>query len=515
MDRDQILEQLEAFELELCTEHLQHLVGLKEEINSAPIYEKYPELFSIDNVKECKKLVETTSGLEKRKNLYLLGSLIGSFMSEPLKELSDERDTFEAKAVVAVDGKDVPFRQIGIMISNEPKHSERKRLFELSLDIKKKMEAYDKKMLEEEWKLAKKTGFPDYTSIFSYVKDTDYDKMAVQMRKFLVDTDALFTKLIETEMGKIGVPTEDAAGYDISFWIRNPKFDPYFKKEQLAPSLKETLRGLGFDLDKQDNIKVDIEDRPGKVPRAFCMPLRIPEEVHLVIKPSGGQNDYKSMYHECGHSEHYANSSADLPFEFKHMGSHCVSETYAFTFEHIIMTEEWLSHHTKMDAATRREFLEFDMTVKLFFLRRYATKLLYELKLHCGDLTRIGGDFEPVKGKKGKEAKYKDMSECYCDMLSKACKVKIHPINWASDVDGGYYSADYLRAWMLEVQLQQHMRKSYGKDWMHKTAAGDFLLKLWKDANKPTPLELAKAFGYDTIDMGIMTEEVIEFFGRK
>ena len=80
---------------------------------------------------------------------------------------------------------------------------------------------------------------------------------------------------------------------------------------------------------------------------------------------------------------------------------------------------------------------------------------------------------------------------------------------------GGYYSADYLRAWMLEVQLQQHMRKSYGKDWMHKTAAGDFLLKLWKDANKPTPLELAKAFGYDTIDMGIMTEEVIEFFGRK
>ena len=78
------------------------------------------------------------------------------------------------------------------------------------------------------------------------------------------------------------------------------------------------------------------------------------------------------MYHECGHSEHYANSSADLPFEFKHMGSHCVSETYAFTFEHIIMTEEWLSHHTKMDAATRREFLEFDMTVKLFFLRRYA-----------------------------------------------------------------------------------------------------------------------------------------------
>lgn len=510
MDRETILQQLEAFELEICREHLAHSVGLKEDLNSAPIYDKYPGLFALENVKECKKLVDSTTGLEKRKNLYLLGSLIGSFMSEPLKELSDERDTFEAKAVVDVDGKDVPFRQIGIMISNESRHSERKRLFELTLDLKKKMEAYDKKMLEEEWELAKKTGFNDYTSIFSFVKDCDYDKMAAQMRKFLVETDGLYEQLISEEMEKIGVPMDDAAGYDISFWIRNPRFDRYFKKEDLVPSLKETLKGLGIDLESQDNIKVDIEDRPGKVPRAFCMPLRIPEEVHLVIKPSGGQNDYKSMYHECGHSEHYANSSADLPFEFKHMGSHCVTETYAFTFEHLIMTDEWLSRHTKMDSKTRRDFLEFDMTVKLFFLRRYATKLLYELKLHRGDLASLDDRFEPVSGKK-----YKDMSECYSDMLSKACKVKIHPINWASDVDGGYYSADYLRAWMLEAQLKEHLKEAFGNDWMHKTEAGDFLKSLWKDANKPTPLELAKAFGRASIEMDILTEEVKGFFATK
>lgn len=507
MDIDTLRLQLEEFDLELSREHLQHLVGLKQDLNSAPIYDKYPGLFSLENIQEVQKEYGSSKGLERRQNLYLLGAVINSFMSEPLKELSDKRDTVEAKAVVDVDGKEIPFRQIGIIISNEPDHKERKRLFMLSLDQKKKLQQYDKKILQAEWALAKKAGFKDYTSLYSFVKDCDYDKMAGQMQKFLVDTGPLYLSLIKKEIQKINVPFEDAEGFDISFWIRNPAFDPYLTKENLVPSLKETLKGLGIDLDKQENINLDVEERPAKVSRAFCMPLRIPEEVHLVIKPCGGQNDYKSLYHECGHSEHYANSSADLSFEFKQLGSHCISETYAFTFEHITMTEEWLKHHTKMDAKTRREFQEFDMTVKLFFLRRYASKLLYELKLHMGDLTRLDDLFNPVKGKR-----YKDMAECYSDILGKAVKVKIHPVSWASDVDGGYYCADYLMAWILEAQLKAHLQKDYGKDWIHNPKAGEFLKSLWKDANKPTPLELANRLGYKEIDMEVMTREVKGFF---
>ena len=502
-----IRSQLESFELELSREHLQHLVGIKEELNSAPIYNKYPELFSLKNVKDVRKIVDGSSGLERRRNLYLLGALINSYLSEPLKELSDKRDTFEAKATVKVGKKDVAFRQIGVLISNTKSHAERKRLFALSLPVKEKIMEFDKTMLEKEWELAAKTGFPDYTAAYSFVKECDYERMADEMRRFLADTDILYERLIKEAMESIEVPLKNAEGFDISFWIRNPSFDPYFIKENLVGSLKQTLNGFGFELDKQKNIELDVEDRPQKVPRAFCMPLRVPEEVHLVIKPSGGQNDFKSLYHEAGHSEHYANSSADLPFEFKHLGSHCVSETYAFTFEHIIMTREWLKRQTEMDENTVSDFLRFDMTVKLFFLRRYATKLLYELKLHRGDLARVDGAFSPTKGKP-----YKNMAECYADMLSKAAKVKIHAINWASDVDGGYYSADYLRAWILEAQLKSYLKKTFGENWIENKKAGAFLQSLWKDGNQPSPIELSKQFGFKEISVDILTHEIMEFF---
>lgn len=507
MDVETIRNSLEEFEFEISTEHLQHMVGLKEELNAAPIYDKYPALFSIKNVRDLKRLVDTSTGIDRRKNIYLLGALINGFMSEPIKNLSDKRDTFEAKASVDVDGKAVPFRNMGVLISNTESHAKRKRLFDLSLPIKEKMMGFDKTILEKEWALAKKTGFLDYTSIYSFIKECDFNDLNSTMRMFLVQTEKLYEGLISQAMTSIGVPMDQAEGFDISFWIRNPSFDLFFKKDVLVSSLEETLKGLGFDLLKQSNIRLDVEDRPAKVPRAFCMPLRVPDEIHLVMKPSGGQNDYKSLYHEAGHSEHYANTDPDLPFEFKYLGSHCVSETYAFIFEHIIMTREWLEANTVMSEKIIQDFLQFDMTVKLFFLRRYAAKLVYELKLHSQDLTMLDSQFNHIVGKS-----YPDMASCYSDLLSKAAKVKIHPVNWASDVDGGFYCADYLRAWILEAQLKSYMKKNFGTDWIKNPKSGEFLTSLWRKGNQPIPIELSNSFGHSVLDIDILTRELFGFF---
>ena len=63
---------------------------------------------------------------------------------------------------------------------------------------------------------------------------------------------------------------------------------------------------LGIDLDAQANVELDVEARPGKVPRAFCAPIRVPGRVVLVMLPQGGQDDYRALFHEAGHAEHFA-----------------------------------------------------------------------------------------------------------------------------------------------------------------------------------------------------------------
>ncbi len=60
-----------------------------------------------------------------------------------------------------------------------------------------------------------------------------------------------------------------------------------------------------------------------------------PDEVYLVIAPVGGRDDYGALFHEAGHTEHYANVDPALPFEFRHLGDNSVTESFAFLLEHL------------------------------------------------------------------------------------------------------------------------------------------------------------------------------------
>ena len=64
-----------------------------------------------------------------------------------------------------------------------------------------------------------------------------------------------------------------------------------------------------FDLDEQRNVELDVEQRPTKSPRAFCSPIEVPDRVVLVIQPIGGPDDWHALFHEAGHTEHFAHTS--------------------------------------------------------------------------------------------------------------------------------------------------------------------------------------------------------------
>ena len=62
----------------------------------------------------------------------------------------------------------------------------------------------------------------------------------------------------------------------------------------------------------------------------------MPGRVVLVIYPQGGQDDYRALFHEAGHTEHFANTSPELPAEHRLLGDNGVTEGFAFLFEHLL-----------------------------------------------------------------------------------------------------------------------------------------------------------------------------------
>jgi hypothetical protein len=68
-------------------------------------------------------------------------------------------------------------------------------------------------------------------------------------------------------------------------------------------------------------------------------------------------------------------------------------------------------------------------------------------------------------------------------------------------MDAGFYSADYLRAWVRSAQLKASLRQEIGADWWCNPKTGDLLRDLFREGTKPTSEEIAGRLGFDPLDM--------------
>src|SRR5262249_30258777 len=156
---------------------------------------------------------------------------------------------------------------------------------------------------------------------------------------------------------------------DMPWLFRAPGLDPLFGEDRLVDSFAETPAGLGIDLAAQPGVHLDTERRPTKSPRAFCAVPRVPDEVYPAVPPVGGREDFAALFHEGGHTEHYANVDRGLPFEARHLGDNSITESFAFLLEHLTFDPGWLEARLGVDDSA--PVVEHARAEQLVYLRRY------------------------------------------------------------------------------------------------------------------------------------------------
>jgi oligoendopeptidase F len=497
-----LVADLQKFDEALSREHYLNSSGQKDELESSKIYKQFKHLFSKEHIAEASKSVSD------KKGRLLYDAFVGNFIGNQLKGITDKANSYEAAATIDVNGQRVPFRQVQSLVMNEDIREKRKIIFEATKPVKKKLTSFEKRSWKKVYQLVQELSGKSYVDYLSFIKDVEYDKLAEQLRDFLVKTEDLHKSQIEKNMASVGVRLKDAQPYDYAYFARAKPFDAFFQKEKLVGIAKNFWKNFGFDLDHQKNVIVDVEERPKKVPRAFCMPVRVPEEVILVIKPQGGQDDYQAFFHESGHTEHFANADASLPYEFKHLGDHSVSESYAFLIEYLLANNLFLQKHLGMSESDAHKFSHFIMEQKLQAFRRYAAKVIYELKLHRNNLAKLDDKFQPTAGE------YASPAKMYVDLLTKATKINYKPESFLLDVDSGLYAADYCRAWMFEVMIRKKLEEKFGKAWFENKDAAVFMKEMWKWGSSGKSVnELAKMIGYQQVDTSYITQDFLDFFG--
>ena len=232
---------------------------------------------------------------------------------------------------------------------------------------------------------------------------------------------------------------------------------------------------MGIDLDAQPNVHLDTEVRELKSPRAFCSPVRVPDEIYLVVLPTGGQDDYGMLLHEAGHTEHFAHVRPDLPFEYRHLGDNAVTEGFAFIFDHLLLNRRWL----ETSSTTRTATTTCASPTSTTSTSCGATPPSWPTRPSC---TRRPARSRPCRPSTAAGS-------------ARPPRSTVPAENYLADVDDGFYCASYLRAWMLEGALRLLLQENYGMDWYASRDAGDWLKALWADGQHLTAERLLLRHG--------------------
>jgi oligoendopeptidase F len=490
LDIDSYSREAEKFVSALDREYYLHFAGHKESFDIESIYERHARLFERPVVDRLRELVENASGDEQRRLRFLLQLAVEGLIGQATKSQAARLAEREATLEIAIDGRTESYRQAAIVESNEPDSDRRFQIEQARLAVL--VEALDplhREVLERSHELARELGWPSYRAMYSELKAIDLEALERQTRAFSEATESRYRELAEPQLlRETGIGFDRLRRSDLPYFFRAKTYDGLFPESALTETFERSLAGLGIDLEAQPNVRLDLEQRPRKSPRAFCAPVHVPQEIYLVIPRRGGRDDYAALFHEGGHTEHYASVDAELPFEFRHLGDNSVTEAFAFLLEHLVEDRDWL--RLVLGADEVEDYLEYTRTSKLIFLRRYAAKLAYELELHDGR--------RPPS----------EMPERYAELLGAAVGIEWPAETYLADVDEGYYCANYLRAWALEAQLRRHLRERFGDTWFREAEAGQLLRSAWREGQRLSADELLGQLTGERLDFGVMVDEI-------
>ncbi|HEY4412829.1 MAG TPA: hypothetical protein VGN06_07510, partial [Gaiellaceae bacterium] len=270
----------DRFIAELDEEAYLHFAGLKDTYDLVPIYERHAELTQLEN---ALRIGASVNGGRNTRELWKFAceGYLGNFVREESERIAE----LEAKLSATVDGEEIPYRNIRPAIMNEEDRAKRERLERARNELTEaEMNPLYLRSAQVVHRETERLGAPNYTELY---RGFHYplDDLAAQCRRFLEDTDRLWEDAGDRFFrSRIGLGFGDIERWDVARVWRGVTWDKAFPADRMVPALDASLADLGVDLSSQRNVELDLEDRPNKTPRAFCVPIEIPERVILVIK---------------------------------------------------------------------------------------------------------------------------------------------------------------------------------------------------------------------------------------
>ncbi len=460
-------------------------VGEKEISEQAAIVERYADLFRREQLDLLREVEDAAEG-DERERLYRLRKMCESGIAA--RELTERDDALENALLatrVSFRGEEMPLRTAQARLALLHAYADREELGALQLEASARFNPDRLELIAASEQLdAELSGEPDPIARTEEEKQISLRDLEAALVAAAGESGDAFLALRERWFDRLLGPEREQvpSSAHVAYMRRLSPLDGTYTKERAVAICLATLEKLGFEL-QGGSIRLDLDDRPQKSPRACVIASDPPEVVHLITRAQGGIHDYEALLHEAGHALHYAGVDPSLPYTFRKIArDHALTEIYSYIVEAVAREPGWHAEHfdlTDEQAAENGEAVQF---LDALLFRRYVGKLRYEL----GFWSRFHDDGGTPAG--------------YTEFQQELIGVRYDPRNHLADMDPGFYSADYLRAWIRSAQLRQYLRSEVGESWWRDARTGELLRELFSEGTRPTSEEIAARLGFDPLD---------------
>jgi hypothetical protein len=487
-------EQLQRYLFDRSEESRAVRVGEKEVSEQAVIVARYSDLFSRDQLRALREEEEAAEG-DGREWLYRLRKTCeGGLISAQLAEKDDELENAILAARLTYKGEEMPLRSAQARLAILTDYRERHELGALHLEKSAEFNGDRLELLRLYEELeAELSEQPDPIARNEDEKQISLRELESVLAAASDEIEGSYVAMRDRWFERLLGPDREAqpSSAHMAYVRRLSPLDSIYTKERATDVCLETLSALGFDMASDRNIRLDLDDRPQKAPRACVIASDPPNVVHLITRAQGGLHDYQAFMHEAGHALHYAGCDPNLPYTFRRISrDHALTEIYSYICEAITREPEWHAHYFDLSDEDARVNAEATVFLEALLFRRYTAKLQFELG--------FWSDFES----QGLE------SEDYEQRLTAATGIHYPRQAHLSDMDPGFYSADYLRAWIRHAQLRAHLVKEVGAGWWRSPRTGEILRALFTEGTRPSSEDIAARLGYQPYDTAPLVSEL-------
>ncbi len=469
-------------------------VGEKEVSEQAAIVRRYASLFTREQLDALHEAEEAAGGDERELLFRLRKTCEGGLIANELTEAEDELENRLLAARVTFEGEEMPLRTAQARLAVLPAYADREALGTIHADASEAFNPDRLELLRRGDALAGElSGIPGAVERNEDEKGISLRDLSAALERASIALTDRYDELRQKWFDRLLGPEREAVpSSSHSAYVRRlSPLEATYTKERATDVCLDTLRQLGFDLDAQPNIRLDLDDRPQKSPRACVIASDPPTVVHLITRAQGGLHDYQAFLHEAGHALHYGGLDPSLPYTFRRIArDHALTEIYSYIVEAISQEPGWHERYFQLSAGDAAANAEATIFLEAFLFRRYEAKLRFELDFW----TRFQTDGGTSTG--------------YADRLTAATGYRYRTQGHLADMDEGFYSADYLRAWIRSAQLRSHLLSEIGDDWWCNPATGDLLRDLFLEGTKPTSEEIAGRLGFDPLDTTPLLHEL-------